>query len=54
MKHNWEYKTLGDVCYAKRDIKRAKSTFNKDDKIQYYDISSIDNITHKILSKWLI
>lgn len=47
MKHNWEYKRLGDVCSSKKEIGRACNYFGKDDEISYFDISSIDSKTNK-------
>lgn len=50
MKHNWEYKRLGDVCFAKKDIGRANSIYSTNDEISYFDISSIDNQTKQATS----
>lgn len=50
MKHNWEYKRLGDVCFSKKEIGRASSYFGKDDEISYFDISSIDNKVNRVTS----
>lgn len=44
----WEVKTIGDVCLSKQTIKRANKHFNKEDKIQYIDIASINNSTNII------
>jgi len=48
MKHNWEFKKLGDVCSPKNLIKRASSSFSNEDTISYVDISAIDNKTNTI------
>lgn len=48
MKHNWEYKKLGDVCVSKSCIGRALKTFESNDEILYIDIASIDNQRHSI------
>lgn len=50
MKHNWEYKRLGEVCFSKSEIKRASKLFSEDDQISYIDISSIDNKANQISS----
>lgn len=39
----WEVRKIGDVCVDKKAIKRANKHFNKEDKIQYIDIASINN-----------
>ena len=39
----WEVKKLGDVCASKTKITRASKRFQKNEIIQYIDISSIDN-----------
>lgn len=48
MKHNWEYKRLGDVCKEKKEVRRASSTYNAEDHIEYIDISSIDRNINQI------
>ena len=50
MKHNREYKKLGDVCVSKSGIGRALKTFESNDEILYIDIASIDNQKHSITS----
>lgn len=50
MKHNWEYKKLGEVCVSKSGIGRALKTFESNDEILYIDIASIDNQKHSITS----
>lgn len=50
MKHNWEYKRLGDVCFPKKEIGRANTYYGKDDIISYFDISSIDNNINRVTS----
>ena len=39
----WDVKALGEVCADKKAIKRANKLFQKEDKIQYIDIASINN-----------
>lgn len=48
MKEGWTYKKLGEVCVPKNTIERASIVFAPSDEIQYIDISSIDNISHKM------
>ena len=43
MKHNWEYKKIGDICIPKKNIQKASNRFDANDDILYIDISSIDN-----------
>lgn len=43
MKHNWEYKKIGDICIPKKNIQKASNCFDANDEILYIDISSIDN-----------
>lgn len=50
MKHNWEYKRLGDVCFTKKEIGRASTYYGVDDEISYFDISSIDNSVNRVTS----
>ncbi|MDE5851113.1 MAG: restriction endonuclease subunit S [Muribaculaceae bacterium] len=50
MKHNWEYKRLGDVCFPKKAIGRANAIYSAEDEISYFDISSIDNQTKQATS----
>lgn len=50
MKHNWEYKRLGDVCFAKKEIGKVKTYYGIDDEISYFDISSIDNKENQVTS----
>ena len=48
VKEGWTYKKLGEVCVPKNTIERASIVFAPSDEIQYIDISSIDNISHKM------
>ena len=48
MKHNWEFKRLGDVCKQKKEVRRASSIYNADNQIEYIDISSIDRNVNQI------
>ena len=50
MREGWEYKKLGDVCQPKSNIERATKCFSSSDRIEYVDISSIDNLTNKIIA----
>lgn len=43
MKHDWEYKKIGDICIPKKNIQKASNCFDANDEILYIDISSIDN-----------
>jgi type I restriction enzyme S subunit len=47
-KSKWEYKKLGEVCFHKDVIQRAKDLIHNDDIISYIDISSVDNVNNKI------
>jgi len=48
MKHDWEYKKVGDVCAPKKHILKASNCFEGNDNIQYIDISSIDNKSQRM------
>ncbi len=50
MKHNWQYKKLGEICHSKKDVLRALSVFGKEDIIEYIDISSINRFNNIITS----
>lgn len=44
----WEVKKLGEICSDKQHIIRANKYFSKTAKIQYIDISSINNSSNTI------
>ena len=46
----WDVKKIGDVCIDKKAVLRASSFFKPEDKINYIDISSIDNQINKIIA----
>ncbi len=50
MREGWTYKKLGEVCQHKEHILRAAKLFEPNEKIDYIDISSIDNKQNIILS----
>ena len=43
MREGWTYKKLGEVCEHKEQVLRAAKLFTPNEKIDYIDISSIDN-----------
>ena len=50
MKQGWEIKKLGDICYPKKEIKRASTYCSSSDRITYIDISSIDAASNRIVA----
>lgn len=44
----WEVKKLGEVCEDKKKILKASKEYATNDKINYIDISTIDNINNTI------
>lgn len=46
----WEVKTIGEVCKSKNNIIRANKYFDNSDRIDYIDISSINNALNLIIS----
>ena len=50
MKQGWKIKKLGDICYPKKEIKRASTYCSSSDRITYIDISSIDAASNRIVA----
>ena len=50
MKQGWKIKKLGDICYPKKEIKRASTYCSASDRITYIDISSIDAASNRIVA----